>query len=111
MILKSEDEEAAERPISFLLFWFLVLREELVIVVAGAAWESGKPGFGFPLSHPAPAGAVGMWESRAVCEISKGRWKAWESCFCFSTLSTAPAFPQPFPWVTASSREAVAIRF
>ena len=32
MILKSEDEEAAERPISFLLFWFLVLREELVIV-------------------------------------------------------------------------------
>src|SRR5436309_1678994 len=35
-----------------------------------------------------------MWESRAVCEISKGRWKEWESCFGFSTLSTGPAFPQ-----------------
>jgi len=36
-----------------------------------------------------------MWKSRRVCGISKGRWKGWESGFCFSTLSTGPAFPQP----------------
>src|SRR6185503_5012520 len=59
-------------------------------------WERGKPGFGFPLSHGREARAVGMWKSRVVGEISKGRWNAWESCFCFSTLSTDPAFPQPF---------------
>jgi len=35
-----------------------------------------------------------MWKSRAVGEISKGRWEEWESRFCFSTLSTAPSFPQ-----------------
>jgi hypothetical protein len=38
-----------------------------------------------------------MWKSRVVCEISKGWWKEWESRFCFSTLSTGPAFPQPSP--------------
>ena len=66
----------------------------IVVIVAGRVWESGKPGFGFPLFQARPAGAVGMWKSRGVGEISKGRWEEWETCFWFSTLSTAPAFPQ-----------------
>jgi len=66
---------------------------ETGVVVASPAWESGKPDFGFPLFHPGRCQAVGMWESRAVCEISKGRWKERESCLCFSSLSTAPPFP------------------
>ena len=37
--------------------------------------------------------AVGMWESRASCEISKGRWKEGESRLWISTLSTGPSFP------------------
>src|SRR5262249_55123603 len=36
-----------------------------------------------------------MWESRGVGEISKGRWEEWETGVWFSTLSTAPSFPQP----------------
>src|SRR5450759_456569 len=36
-----------------------------------------------------------MWESRRFCAISKGRWKAWQSRFCFSTLSRVPPFPPP----------------
>src|ERR1051326_9230209 len=39
--------------------------------------------------------AVEMWESRVFCEISKGRWKEWETRLWFSTLSTGPAFPRP----------------
>ena len=65
-----------------------------VFVVAERAWTSGKPVFGFPLFHGRSAGAVGMWESRAVGEIPKGRWEGWETCLWFSTLSTVPAFPQ-----------------
>jgi hypothetical protein len=42
------------------------------------------------------AAAVGMWESRVVCEISKERWEEGEACFWLSTPSTAPPFPQPF---------------
>jgi hypothetical protein len=86
-----EDAEAAQRP--FLRFWFLETRT--VIIIACAAWKSGKPAFGFPLFHPAQAGAVGMWKSRRFCEISKGRWKGWETAVWFSTLSTGPAFPRP----------------
>jgi hypothetical protein len=36
---------------------------------------------------------VGMWESRVFGEIPKGPWKEGKSCFGFSTLSMAPAFP------------------
>ena len=57
-------------------------------------WESGKPALGFPLFHRLVAGAVGMWESRRSCEISKERWEEGKSCFWISTLSTAPPFPQ-----------------
>jgi len=64
------------------------------LVVAARAWKSGKPGFGFPLFHPRAARAVGMWKSRTVGEISKGRWEEWKTCLWFSTLSTAPSFPQ-----------------
>src|SRR5207245_10999320 len=42
-------------------------------------WESGKPVFGFPLFHGLVAGAVGMWESRVLCEISKERWEEGKS--------------------------------
>ena len=76
---------------------------QTVAVVASPAWESGKPDFGFPLFHPGRCQAVGMWESRAFCEISKGRWKERESCLCFSSLSTAPPFPQPFPRLPSDS--------
>jgi len=31
--------------------------------------------------------------SPAFGEISKGAWEEGKSCFCFSTLSTDPAFP------------------
>src|SRR6202040_4460945 len=58
-------------------------------------WESGKPAFGFPLFHPpASAGAVEMWESRVLCEISKERWEEGKSCLWISPLSTVPPFPQ-----------------
>ena len=50
-------------------------------VVASPEWESGKPDFGFPLFHPGRCQAVGMWESRAVSEISKERWNGWEAWF------------------------------
>ena len=68
---------------------------EKVIVVASPAWERGKPVSGFPLFHPGRSRAVGMWESRGVGEISKGRWGEWETCFGFSTLSMGPPFPRP----------------
>jgi hypothetical protein len=67
-----------------------------VVIVAGRVWESGKPDFGFPLFQARPAGAVGMWKSRGVGEISKGRWEEWKTWVWFSTLSTDPAFPQLF---------------
>jgi hypothetical protein len=86
-----------------LLFWLVLgppkaagfgFAKGIVVIVAGCVWESGKPGFGFPLFQARPAGAVGMWKSRGVGEISKGRWEEWKTCLCFSTLSTDPAFPQ-----------------
>jgi len=59
-------------------------------------WESGKPALGFPLFHRLVAGAVGMWESRRFCEISKEWWEEGKSWFRISTLSTTPPFPQLF---------------
>src|SRR5580692_5170365 len=50
----------------------------------------------FPLSHSLAAGAVGMWESRVRCEISKERWEEGKSCLWISSLSTVPSFPQLF---------------
>ena len=41
------------------------------------------------------SGAVGMWGTRGVCELSKGRWKVRETCCWFSVLSMGPTFPQP----------------
>jgi len=63
-------------------------------------WESGNRGFRFPLFHGPQffrlprfglryshtAGSVGMWESRDVCEIPKGRWKEWKTWFWFSAF-------------------------
>src|SRR6266849_3893562 len=99
-----------------LLFWVVLWPPEaarfgfdfdflkcIVVIIAGRVWESGKPDFGFPLFQARPAGAVGMWKSRGVGEISKGRWEEWKTCFWFSTLSTDPAFPQLFfCWVRFS---------
>jgi hypothetical protein len=42
------------------------------------------------------AAAVGMWEGRVVCELSKGVWEGRKSAFCFSLLCTPPSFPQLF---------------
>ena len=38
--------------------------------------------------------AVGKWESRRGCGISKGRWGRWETGLWFSTVSTGPPFPR-----------------
>jgi hypothetical protein len=36
-----------------------------------------------------------MWESRPLlARFPRGSWEVWETCFWFSTLSTAPPFPQ-----------------
>jgi hypothetical protein len=43
---------------------------------------------------------LGLWECgnlAAFARFPRGGWEEWESCFCFSTLSTAPPFPQPPP--------------
>src|SRR5580658_4358391 len=72
---------------------------DLVVVVACAAWKSGKPGFGFPLFHPAHAGAVGMWESRGVGEISKGRWEVWETGFWVSHTFHRPGISTALVWL------------
>jgi hypothetical protein len=58
-------------------------------------WESGKPVLGFPLFHPPSrrsCGNVGI--SPLWARFPRGSWEAWETCFRFSTLSTAPPFPQ-----------------
>ena len=111
MIMKELDDAESltrmRRPRSGRLpFWGFGFEDrDPVVVVACAAWKSGKPGFGFPLFHPAHAGAVGMGKSRGVGEISKGRWEVWETGFWFSTLSTGPAFPQPWCGFTESAGE------
>src|ERR1035438_2662506 len=56
----------------------------------------GKPVFGFPLFHGLAAGAVGMWESRVLCEISKERWEEGKFWLWICPLSTVPSFPQLF---------------
>jgi hypothetical protein len=37
-------------------------------------------------------GAVEMWESRRLCEISKAAWKRWEACRSLSIVSTRRHF-------------------
>src|ERR1700740_356280 len=39
-------------------------------------------------------GAVGKWETRWVCEFSKGQWERWKTWGWFSTVSTGPSFPR-----------------
>jgi hypothetical protein len=49
----------------------------------------------FHFSIRLAVGAVEMWESRLpLARFPRGSWEAWETCFWFSTLSTAPPFPQ-----------------
>ena len=91
--LKKENDEP--RSGDFLSGLGLDVRRKNLVIIACAGWESGKPFCGFPLFHAAYAGAVEMWKSRRVCEISKGRWKGWKTCLWFSRLSTAPPFPRP----------------
>lgn len=57
------------------------------------------------------APAVGMWESRCLCEISKGLWEEWEACFWLSTPSTVPPFPRPFSGPSNRIGAEMAIRF
>jgi hypothetical protein len=60
-----------------------------------------KTCFWFPTFPSAlVVGTVGMWESRrVVARIPRDSWKEGEACFCLSTLSTGPSFPQ-FSYVT-----------
>src|ERR1035441_1144385 len=76
---------------SFLVLDWTVKR----VVVASSTQSRGKPDSGFPLPLVERSLAVGMWESRGVGEISKGRWGEWETCFWFSSLSMGPPFPPP----------------
>jgi hypothetical protein len=43
------------RGLVLLLILTLVFRNEIVVIVAGRVWESGKPDFGFPLFQARPA--------------------------------------------------------
>ncbi len=52
--------------------------------------------FAFRISQAVVVGAVGKWESRAFCEISKGVWEPVETCFWFSPASMLPPFPPRF---------------
>jgi hypothetical protein len=55
----------------------------------------GNPLLVFHFSIRLAAGAVEMWESRLpLARFPRGSWEAGETCFWFSTLSTAPPFPQ-----------------
>jgi hypothetical protein len=54
-------------------------------------------GFGFALllvNTETVVGAVEKWESRGLCEISKGVWEPVETCFWFSPASMLPPFPR-----------------
>src|SRR5579871_1309188 len=58
-------------------------------------WESGKHVLGFKLFHQhstRSCGNVGI--SLLWARFPRGSWEAWETCFWFSRLSTAPPFPQ-----------------
>src|SRR6476620_5998487 len=61
------------------------------------------PGFGLAFAFrertEAVVGAVGKWESRAVCEISKRVWETEETCFWFSPASMPASFPRRFEGV------------
>ncbi len=76
----------------FFGFWFSERERWLWSRAVVGKWETCFWFSTFPWTR---SRAVGMWESRAFCEISKGRWKAWETRSWFSTLSTGPAFPRP----------------
>lgn len=59
---------------------------------------SGQRQLDFPIlfeRYQQQSGLWEKWESRGFCGISKGRWEARETCFWFSSLSTACLFPQP----------------
>ena len=79
-------------PLPFFGFWFSERERWLWSRAVVGKWETCFWFSTFPWTR---SRAVGMWESRAFCEISKGRWKAWETRSWFSTLSTGPAFPRP----------------
>src|ERR1035441_7776988 len=70
---------------------FLVFGSEnrqTAVVVACPAWESGKPDFGFPLSHP---GHARLWECGNLAPLARfprGCGKRGKAAF---------AFPR-FPW-------------
>src|SRR5437899_3972417 len=67
--------------------------------MAVGKWETC---FWFSTFHGLVAGAVGMWESRVLCEISKEWWEEGKSCCWICTLSTAPPFPQLSSFLTLS---------
>src|SRR5579883_1242065 len=74
-----------------------------VVIFAGVIFLLGRFLGGLGWQPQSRSRAVGMWKSRVRCEISKGRGKVWESCLCFSTLSTARHFHSP-PQCSSSVR-------
>src|SRR5712691_9832823 len=58
---------------------------------------SGQRQLEFPILFeiPAAVGAVGKVGIPRVLRDFQGRWEARETCFWFSSLSTARLFPQP----------------
>jgi hypothetical protein len=70
-------------------FGFLCCERQTGVVVACAAGESGKPGFGFPLFHAAHAG---LWECGNLAvwaRFPRGGGKRGKAAFAF------PRFPWP----------------
>jgi len=50
-------------------------------------------GLGLASERGMAAGAVEMWKSRAVCEISKGSWETRRSLLLASRVFHSPSFP------------------
>jgi hypothetical protein len=48
-------------------------------------------------------GAVGKWESRGFCEISKGVWEPVKTCGWFSPASMLLRFPRRFALATSAT--------
>ena len=86
------NEEAAQRPTSFL--WFFGFRERTGTVVASGCGKVGNLLLVFHFSMVAKPGGGNVEISRFLRDF-QGTWKEWKTRFWFSMLSTGPAFPRP----------------
>ena len=76
----------------FFGFWFSERERWLSSRAVVGKWETCFWFSTFPWTR---SRAVGMWESRAFCEISKGRWKAWKPALGFPRFPRARHFHRP----------------